>query len=103
MFMMFCALILVSMALAAVGDNFVRAWQQKEAIQVMNKVRRHVNGKYSAEEMKGIFKEFDSDQSGYVSQREFRIALATMGIDLERKKVASLFNTIDVDKDGTLE
>jgi Ca2+-binding EF-hand superfamily protein len=49
------------------------------------------------EDLRRLFKEFDADQSGYLSKDEFRAALITLGIELSEVQLDELVGEIDID------
>ena len=50
-----------------------------------------------------LFREWDDDASGTVSRREFRRALALLGVKCERSAADALFDQLDFDGSGKLE
>jgi Ca2+-binding EF-hand superfamily protein len=49
------------------------------------------------EELRRLFKEFDSDQSNYLSKEELRAALVTLNITLTDIQMEDLMKEIDLD------
>ncbi|CAM9735983.1 unnamed protein product [Phaeothamnion confervicola] len=53
--------------------------------------------------LKRTFREIDADNSGFVSSREFRRAVETMGIKLSDTDTAALVKALDTDGDGRID
>ena len=49
------------------------------------------------------FREWDEDQSGYVDKKEFRKGVATLGYHVPQSEVDAIFDSIDVNRSGTLD
>lgn len=56
-----------------------------------------LNFEKNFEDLRRLFKEFDSDQSGYLSKEEFRAALIKLGIELSESQLEDLVREIDID------
>ena len=50
-----------------------------------------------------LFRDWDDDQSGSVSKKEFRKAMNQFGLDAHRKEVDALFDSWDPDHSGSIE
>ncbi|TNV88020.1 hypothetical protein FGO68_gene1522 [Halteria grandinella] len=55
------------------------------------------------EDLRRLFKEFDSDQSGYLSKEEFRAALIRLGIELSEVQLEELIREIDIDQNQVID
>ena len=49
-----------------------------------------------------LFREWDEDQSGTVSKKEFRKAMPHLGLEVPKEAIDELFDTIDPDGSGQL-
>ena len=50
-----------------------------------------------------LFRDWDDDQSGSVSKKEFRKAMNQFGLDAHKKEVEALFDSWDPDGSGSIE
>ena len=50
-----------------------------------------------------LFRDWDDDQSGNVSKKEFRKAMGQLGFEAHRKEIDALFDSWDPDGSGSLE
>ena len=50
-----------------------------------------------------LFRDWDDDQSGTVSKKEFRKAMNQFGLEAQRKEVDALFDSWDPDGSGSIE
>ena len=50
-----------------------------------------------------LFREWDEDQDGTVSKKEFRRAMPLLGLEVPRAEVDALFDSWDPDGSGSLE
>ena len=55
------------------------------------------------DDLRRLFKEFDIDQSNYLSKAEFREALARMGVTLSDVQVDDLLKEIDIDDNKVID
>lgn len=55
------------------------------------------------DDLRRLFKEFDIDQSNYLSKAEFREALARMGVTLSDVQVEDLLKEIDIDENKVID
>ena len=57
-----------------------------------------------ARKLKNIFKQFDSDNNGYLSQSDLGLAMKQLGFDMTHssKKLHAMFDKADLDKDGRI-
>lgn len=53
--------------------------------------------------MRALFKEADSDYSGYLSPDEFYICLLKMGADVSRQEVVQMFAEFDTSGDNKID
>jgi len=67
------------------------------------KLRFMVNDSQEEFVLRGIFKDFDTNQSGKLTLDELVAMLAKCQISCERKYASALFKKIDVNKNGTIE
>ena len=67
------------------------------------KLRFMVNDSQEEFVIRGIFKDFDTNQSGKLTLDELVAMLAKCQISCERKYASALFKKIDVNKNGTIE
>lgn len=49
------------------------------------------------------FGEFDKDGNGEIDLLEFRELVASLGLEFERAECEALFDSIDVDEEGTID
>ena len=54
-------------------------------------------------DLRRLFKEFDLDQSNYLSRVEFREALIRLGIELSDVQLDDLMKEIDIDGNGVVD
>ena len=50
-----------------------------------------------------LFRDWDDDEDGKVSQKEFRKAMAALGLKVGRKDADALFDTFDPDGGGSID
>jgi Ca2+-binding EF-hand superfamily protein len=50
-----------------------------------------------------LFREWDDDESGSVSKKEFRQAMNLLGLDVPRSEMDLLFDSWDADHSGSIE
>ena len=50
-----------------------------------------------------LFRDWDDDESGAVSKKEFRHAMRQFGLDVPRADVDAVFDSFDMDRSGTRE
>jgi protein phosphatase len=53
--------------------------------------------------IKGVFKHFDQDASGFVDRDEFHLGLTEAGIRISKLAASNLFDSFDVDENGKVE
>ena len=49
-----------------------------------------------------LFREWDDDNNGTVSKKEFRKAMPMLGLNVERKQMDTIFDEWDADKSGII-
>lgn len=62
-----------------------------------------VNKDQNLDDLRRLFKEFDLDQSNYLSKTEFREALVRLGIELSDVQVDDLLKEIDLDENKVID
>ena len=58
--------------------------------------------KYSNEEIKAAFRQFDKDHSGFITANEFQDVLRKMGRNFSTEDVGLMIKSIDRDGDGKI-
>ena len=59
----------------------------------------YINSEQEVEDLRALFKDSDTDHSGFLSIDEFYIALLKMGADVTRDDVVAYFSEFDVNSD----
>ena len=68
---------------------------------VLDQIRNALAGSWSR--VRELFREWDEDESGSISKREFRRALVLLGLRAPRNEVDALFDTFDKDGSGEVD
>eukprot|EP00760_Papus_ankaliazontas_P025321 PhM_4_TR2639/c0_g1_i1/m.13564 len=71
----------------------------------MSKIQLHRSSRPSPGEiaqLKSLFKHFDVDNSGYLSNQELTQLLAAIGVSLGSSQIDNVMSTLDVDNDGAI-
>lgn len=55
------------------------------------------------DDLRRLFKEYDSDQSNYLSKEELRAALIKLTIELSEMQLDELISEIDLDNNGVID
>lgn len=55
------------------------------------------------DDLRRLFKEFDADQSNYLSKDELKGALASLGITLTDVQLEELMKEVDLDGNGVID
>ena len=63
----------------------------------------YINSEQEVEDLRALFKDADTDHSGFLSIDEFYIALLKMGADVTRDDVVAYFSEFDVNSDMQLD
>ena len=58
-----------------------------------------MNEDLELEELRNLFKDADTDYSGFLTVDEFYVALVKMGVGLTRPEIIALFSEFDVTRD----
>ncbi len=67
----------------------------------MEKLRQII--KSSSQSFDSIFKEFDSDENGFISEVEFRNAIRKLNLGLSSREIDKLMLRIDTNQDGKID
>lgn len=70
-------------------------------IDILEKLRQII--RTSSKSFEDIFKEFDADGNGYISQVEFRNAMRKLNIGLSSREIDKLMEKIDTNADGKID
>jgi hypothetical protein len=62
-----------------------------------------MNEENELEELRNLFKDADTDYSGFLTVDEFYVALVKMGVGLSRQEIIDLFSEFDVSRDRQLD
>jgi hypothetical protein len=62
-----------------------------------------INKDQNLDDLRRLFKEFDLDQSNYLSKVEFREALVRLGVILSDVQVDDLLKEIDLDQNNVID
>ena len=57
----------------------------------------------SSKSFEQIFREFDEDKNGYISQMEFRNAIRKLNLGLTSREIDNLMKKIDANQDGLID
>jgi len=74
--------------------------------QLVNTVRLKLQNYTKTQDeymLRKIFKDFDTNKSGYLTVDELQAMLFKLGIAVERKYLMALFKRFDTNKSGTIE
>ncbi len=73
--------------------------------QIKNKVKNQLNarGIDTLVQLKGIFYDFDKDQSGTLSKLEFEEFVGKIGIFLTKQELRTVYDQFDMNKDGQIQ
>lgn len=74
--------------------------------QLVNMVRLKLQNYSKTQDeymLRKIFKDFDTNKSGFLTVDELQAMLFKMGISVERKYLMALFKSFDTNKSGTIE
>jgi hypothetical protein len=90
--------LLISMPLAVVGNNFTEVWAEKDKVIFVSKLRELIEAQHHDNgALKEAFRKLDTDNSGTLSFKEFKKAMITLQIEMPANDVLKLWQTIDVD------
>jgi len=65
--------------------------------QILSRLRKH------AVRVIDIFRAWDEDRDGLVSRKEFRKAIAVLGLEASREDIDAVFDSLDYDGSGCLD
>merc|ERR1711968_336454 len=83
--------LLISMPLAVVGNNFTEVWAEKDKVIFVEKLRELILAQdLKANAVQIAFKELDTDNSGTISFKEFKGAIKALQIRMRDGEVLSL-------------
>lgn len=100
---MICGVLLISMPLAVVGNNFTEVWAEKDKVIFVEKLRQLIAAQgLKPNAVQIAFKELDTDNSGTISLKEFKAAIKALQIRMRDGEVLSLWRSIDVDDSGEI-
>ena len=68
---------------------------------VLEKLRNII--RTSSKSFEQIFREFDEDKNGYISQMEFRNAIRKLNLGLTSREIDNLMKKIDANQDGLID
>lgn len=101
--MMLTGIIFLGMPLSIVGQNFVTVWTSKDKILLVEKLQDKFADKgINSKLMMQAFQSFDNDNSGSINLGEFSVGLSSLGIDLSKKELWTMWNEIEHAADGTI-
>lgn len=99
--MMVFGVLFLSMPLAIVGQNFVTIWNDRERIIFIQRLKQSLlDNDVSKVRITELFHKLDSDGSGLLSFKEFRIALERLNIKMTSGQLMKLWWAVDKDQNG---
>ncbi len=97
-------ILFLAMPLSTVGANFNAVWQERQLVKLQRLVRQLLveNGK-DATDCKIAFEQFDTDNSGEISWKEFSSCVReVLGLQLPRKELLALWRKLDDTRSGAI-
>jgi Ca2+-binding EF-hand superfamily protein len=70
--------------------------------EFLKMMTNHMDQKTYDEELKAVFRAFDCNNNGYISQEELRNAMKLMGERLNDEELAGMMEVADTNKDGRI-
>jgi len=96
-------LVFTTMPITIIGEAFASAWEEKEKLEVANRVQDLLFQRgWSHEQLIYIFQEFDVSGDGLLDWHEFKAALETLELHLPVKEKRKLFALLDSDDEGSV-
>jgi len=95
-------ILFLAMPLSTVGKNFNDVWQERQLVKLQRLVRQLlVENGMDASDCKLAFAQFDTDDSGEISWREFATCVRdVLGLQLPRKELLALWHKLDDTRAG---
>ena len=62
----------------------------------------HFYRKYSPEEIRVAFNQFDKDKSGFITANELKDVLSKMGRNYSKEEIANMIKSVDQDGNGKI-
>ena len=99
----FLGVLFVAMPLAIIGQNFAQVWHDRHQLLLQKKTaeRFYANG-LTKFDLRTVFKEVDSDNSGAVHYTEFRVLVDSFNLGLSPGDIRLLFRMLNISNTGEL-
>ena len=96
-------LLFTTMPITILGNNFSKAWERREVIEVASRVQEMlVERGHSIDDVQLVFREFDNDGSNALDWFEFREAMNVLDVRMKPSKLRRLFALLDNDGNGNI-
>jgi len=97
-------LLLTTMPITMIGGAFASAWDKKEVVEVAMRVQQWLQDRaLTPNDVKKVFKEFDTNGNGELDFDEFKRAMRVLSVSLPSVKMKQLFLLFDADESGTID
>jgi hypothetical protein len=102
--LIFCGLLFMAMPIAIVGAAFLETWKNRTRILAIGRIHRRMSQwGYTEEDLRIMFKTFDTDLNCVLDVNEFKRMVETMRLGLNDEQLVKLFNVFDADGSGALD
>jgi len=104
MFLIFIGLHFMAMPIAIVGAAFLETWKNRTRVLCIGRMHGRLRQwGYTEEDLRIMFKSFDSDNNGFLDLEEFSKMIDTMRLGVSKESVERLFGVFDEDGSGSLD
>ena len=97
-------LLLTTMPITMIGGAFASAWDKKEVVEVAMRVQQWLQDRaLTPNDVKKVFKEFDTNGNGELDFDEFKRAMRVLSVSLPSVKMKQLFLLFDAGQSSEVE
>lgn len=94
----------MAMPIGIIGNAFTETWKDRDRILLNHRFQdRMVQCGYTAQDIAGMFTQFDSDKNGELSLSEFVAMVSDMQLGLQEQRAVLLFEQLDKDGSGGID